>query len=240
MGKRPNYGVDAPWGIIMLSAMTVFFIFYILILPELFWKIVGFISLSVSLFSLLRILLGTTYSAKIKLREKIVEIAQPLENNVILDVGTGRGLLAIGFAKVLKKCEVIGVDIWSQRQLSGNRIENALENARLEKVSTKVEFKTADVHQLPFPDKHFDVVTCRYVLANVSNVRGGRLKALAEMVRVMKLNGRLVMTEIGWPLFWSKRRMKGVLGKLDIGNIQFHSLSIYGYITYGERKSPGV
>ncbi|WXG42199.1 MAG: class I SAM-dependent methyltransferase [Candidatus Freyarchaeum deiterrae] len=239
MGKKPkpNYGVDTPWGITMLSAVTVFFIFYIVLLPELFWKIVGFISLSVSFIGLLRILFGTTYSAKIKLREKIIRIAQPRENNAILDVGTGRGLLAIGFAKALKKCEVIGVDIWAQRYLSGNRIENAMQNARLEKVSTKVEFKMSDVRQLPFPDKYFDVVVCRYV---ITNVRDGRLEALAEMVRVMKPNGRLVMAELGWPLFWSKRMMKETLGKLGISSIQFYPRGINGYITYGERKSPAV
>jgi ubiquinone/menaquinone biosynthesis C-methylase UbiE len=82
-------------------------------------------------------------------------------------VGTGRGLHAIGFAKALEKCKVIGIDVWSQTSLSGNRMEKALENAKIEGVSEKVEFKNADARELPFLDEYFDVVVCSFVLHNI-------------------------------------------------------------------------
>jgi arsenite methyltransferase len=124
----------------------------------------------------------------------------------------------------LKKCKVIGVNIWSRTALSGNQIENA----KIERVADRVEFKTADARKLPFPDKCFNVIVCSFVLHHVGKEWR---KALKEIVRVLKKNGKLVISEISWGP-WSKKNMIGALEKLDASAIQFHSMGFSGHIIY--------
>ena len=224
--KKPNYGVYDPYSILILLILTILLIGIFLMIDNLIVKFASLIFLIVSFFFLFPPIFGSTNFAKMKLRQKIISIAQPEENDVILDVGTGRGLHAIGFAKALQKCRVIGVDIWSQTPLSGNRIENALENAKIEGVSDKVEFKNADVRKLPFPDKYFDVVVCSFVL---HNIRKEWRKALKEMIRVLKTSGKLVIAEIGYGPF-SKKNMTDALEKSGASDIHFHSWGYGGNI----------
>jgi ribonucleotide reductase alpha subunit len=86
-------------------------------------------------------------------------------DETVLDVGCGRGLLLIGAAKRLTTGKAVGVDIWNAEDLSGNRPEATLENARLERVAERVEVKDGDARRLPFADGTFDVAgfehTCR-------------------------------------------------------------------------------
>jgi cyclopropane fatty-acyl-phospholipid synthase-like methyltransferase len=70
----------------------------------------------------------------------------------VLDVGCGRGLLLIGAAKRLTTGKAVGVDIWQTEDLSGNRPEATLENARLERVAERVGVKDGDARRLPFAD----------------------------------------------------------------------------------------
>lgn len=224
--KKPNYGVYDPNSILILLILTILLIGIFLIFDNLIVKFGSLIFLIASFFFLFPPIFGSTNFAKMKLGQKIVSIAQPKENDVILDVGTGRGLHAIGFAKTLRKCRVIGVDIWSQTAVSGNRIENALENAKIEGVSDKVEFKNADARNLPFPDKYFDVVVCSFVLHHIGKEWK---KALKEMIRVLKTNGKIVISEIGYGPF-SKKNMTGALEKSGASGICFHSWGYGGNI----------
>jgi len=50
-----------------------------------------------------------------------------------------------------------------------------------------IEFQAADAEQLPFPDRHFDRVTCRFGIMFVPDIH----KALREMRRVLKPGGRV-------------------------------------------------
>jgi SAM-dependent methyltransferase len=224
--KKPNYGVYDPYSILVVLILTILLIGIFLIIDNLIVRFGSLIFLIVSFFFLLPPVFGSTNFAKMKFREKIINVARPKENDVILDVGTGRGLHAIGFAKALKKCEVIEIDVRSQTSLSGNRIENALENAKIEGVSDKVGFKNADARKLPFPDKYFDVVVCIFVL---HNIRKEWRKALREMIRVLKTNGKLVISEIGYGPF-SKKNMTNVLEKSGASDIRFYSWGFGGNI----------
>ena len=54
-----------------------------------------------------------------------------------------------------------GNRLWQAEDLSGNRPEATLENARREGVADRIEIQTADMRQIPFPDATFDaVVSC--------------------------------------------------------------------------------
>lgn len=54
-----------------------------------------------------------------------------------------------------------------------------------------IEFIEANAEHLPFPDNHVDVITMAFGLRNVTD----KAKALREMYRVLKPNGRLMVLE---------------------------------------------
>jgi ubiquinone/menaquinone biosynthesis C-methylase UbiE len=74
-------------------------------------------------------------------------------SGIVLDIGTGSGLLAIELAKA-KGCrfEITAVDI------SPNMIRQAEANARRAGVEDKITFVVATAEALPFADSSFDIV----------------------------------------------------------------------------------
>ncbi|MDN5738046.1 MAG: ubiquinone/menaquinone biosynthesis methyltransferase, partial [Brevibacterium aurantiacum] len=61
----------------------------------------------------------------------------------------------------------------------------------------KIDFIYADAMDLPFSDASFDVVTISFGIRNVNDVD----TALAEMLRVLKPGGRLIICEFSTPTF---------------------------------------
>ncbi|MER3436097.1 MAG: hypothetical protein C4288_22700 [Leptolyngbya sp. ERB_1_1] len=57
---------------------------------------------------------------KLKDREKLLDSIQWLGNELVLDVGCGRGLMLVGAAKRLTNGKSIGIDIWQQEDQSDN------------------------------------------------------------------------------------------------------------------------
>lgn len=115
-------------------------------------------------------------------------------NEKALDVGCGLGRMAIGVAKLLTTGKVIGIDIWDKMELISNCPERAYENAEVEGVRDKVEFKTGNILSIPFPDSSFDVVTCSSVV-NSLHTEAGKLSALKEIFRVLKPGGAFLLME---------------------------------------------
>ncbi|MDZ7292869.1 MAG: class I SAM-dependent methyltransferase [candidate division KSB1 bacterium] len=108
----------------------------------------------------------------------------------VLNVGCGVG---VGSTYIAKKygCHVVGVDI------SEKMIEWSRRRAREEKVEAKVEFRTADVLDLPFAAGRFDVVFAESVLIFVED----KAQAIRECVRVTKPGGYVGLNEG----FWTER-----------------------------------
>jgi protein-L-isoaspartate(D-aspartate) O-methyltransferase len=89
----------------------------------------------------------------------------------ILDVGCGKGFLLFDFTKVVPGIEVHGIDI----------SEYAIANAKEE---VKDRLRVGSATELPWPDKHFDLV---YSLNTLHNLHCYDLElALREMERVGK------------------------------------------------------
>jgi ubiquinone/menaquinone biosynthesis C-methylase UbiE len=80
---------------------------------------------------------------------------------------------------------VVDVDI------SEKMIEWAQQRANQEGVEDRVEFRTADVLDLPFAADRFDVVICESVLAFIED----KPQAIRELVRVAKPGGYVGMNE---------------------------------------------
>lgn len=98
----------------------------------------------------------------------------------ILDCSCGTGEL---LARLKGKAELYGIDF----------SEKMLEEAR-KKLGTGVVLKKTDVHNLPFPDNHFDVVISTEAFHHYYN----QPKALQEMKRVVKKEGKVIIVDINF------------------------------------------
>jgi len=143
---KPNYRYYALPVIIILSA--IFFVIGILVAIFL-WLIAGFILVGFGIY------LISSYGISLLLMDqtKASELPKKIEmkgNERVLDVGCGLGKMTVGIAKVLEKGKVIDIDIWNKWEIMGNSSERAYENARIEGVIDKVEFKYGDMLSIPF------------------------------------------------------------------------------------------
>jgi len=133
--------------------------------------------------------------AKLRLRDQLLDSLSLRGDERVLDVGCGRGLLAIGAAKRLKNGKVIGIDVWSPFDLSGNTPDAAKANAKLEGVADKVRIENGDALKLVYPDNHYDVVVSNLVLHNLPE-QDARAQAVREMFRVLKPGGKLAIFDL--------------------------------------------
>jgi SAM-dependent methyltransferase len=137
----------------------------------------------------------TSKVGKVRERERLLDRVSWSGDERVLDVGCGRGLMLVGAAKRLTTGRATGVDIWQAEDLSGNRPDATLENARREGVADRVEVKTADMRELPFPDGSFDVVVSNAAIHNLY-AAPERARAIREIARVLKPGGRAVIDDI--------------------------------------------
>jgi ubiquinone/menaquinone biosynthesis C-methylase UbiE len=113
-----------------------------------------------------------------------------------------------------------GIDVWRSEDQTGNTREAALENARTEGVADRVRVSTGDARDLPFPAASFDAVLSRWVVHNLPDA-AGRVRALDEMIRVLRPGGVLVLADIAHHEEYREQLMaRGVEGlKVDPGGM---------------------
>jgi SAM-dependent methyltransferase len=140
---------------------------------------------------------------KLLLRNKILNSIEWRGDEQVLDVGCGHGLMLLGSAKHLASGHAVGVDIWSQVDQKDNSAEATLENARREGVAERVELKTADARELPFPDNSFDVIVSSFAIHNICG-SAGRESAIREIARVLKPGGQLALADIRYTRQYEK------------------------------------
>ncbi len=132
---------------------------------------------------------------KLRDRERLLDRIPWRGDESVLDLGCGRGLLLVAAAKRLKTGKAIGIDLWQAEDLTGNRPEATLANGQAEGVADRIEVRTGDMREMPFPDQSFDVVISRAAIHNIYD-RKERARALAEIARVLKPGGQLVISDI--------------------------------------------
>jgi len=142
---------------------------------------------------------GKGRNPKFRLRQFLVwaELldALPLRGDEsLLDVGCGRGAVLMLSAKRIPRGRVVGLDLWSTTDQSGNCAEATLRNAEREGVRDRIELCTGDMRKLPFPDQSFDVVTSSLAIHNIRD-QAGREQALAEIIRVLKPGGSALVAD---------------------------------------------
>jgi demethylmenaquinone methyltransferase / 2-methoxy-6-polyprenyl-1,4-benzoquinol methylase len=122
-------------------------------------------------------------------RQRAVDRAEISPGEAVLDVCCGTGDLSFELAKgIVPGGSVVGCD-FSERMLDLAR-EKATDRG-LE----SVRFEWADAMRLPYDDGRFDAATVGFGVRNFAD----RDRGLAEMARVLKPGGRLVILEFTEP-----------------------------------------
>lgn len=135
-----------------------------------------------------------------RLEERLVlELLGDVKGLDVLDVGCGDGALASAMSR--RGGRVTGLDPGS-RMLQAARRRAEAESVDLHLVPGRAE-------ALPFADATFDRVVAVTVLCFIPQAD----QAIAEMARVLKPGGRLVIGELGrWSLWAAIRRIRAWLG----------------------------
>ena len=124
-------------------------------------------------------------------RARAADLARVGPGSRVLDVATGTGDLAIELARrVSPGGEVLGSD-FSEAMLSRARDKAAAADPQ----GGKPRFEWADALELPYDDASFDAATVGFGARNFSDLTRG----LAEMARVVRPGGRVVVLEMTTP-----------------------------------------
>jgi len=118
--------------------------------------------------------------------EALLPAAELLGGERVLDVGCGAGHTAIAFAPHVAHVDALDL---TEAMLAETR--KAADAAGLGNVDTR----RGDVEAIPFPDVHFDLVTCRLCAHHFKSPA----RAVAEVVRVLRPGGRLLLVDIVSP-----------------------------------------
>jgi len=121
-------------------------------------------------------------------RKKAVKMLRDLKPKFILDVATGTGDFAIESLS-LNPEKVIGVDI-SDGMLDMGRVK-----LKKRKLDDRIELFNADSENLPFEENKFDAIIVAFGVRNFENLE----KGLAEMFRVLRPGGRVIILEFSKP-----------------------------------------
>jgi SAM-dependent methyltransferase len=219
---RARYGLDAPGWVAMMFAGGAFVMVIGLLVPA--FATTAFWWGGSWLFMGLWFLLASFFFKPYFLRPRVLAAANLLPSSRVLDLGTGRGLLAVGAAKVCAAGRATGIDIWSNWDLAGNSARAARENAEAEGVAERVDFIDADMRALPFPTAFFDAVVSASAIHNIS-LEGDRQKALAEAMRVLKPGGRLSVCDLA---AWRYAKTLKSLGAVDV-RVDYRLLPMWGW-----------
>jgi arsenite methyltransferase len=131
---------------------------------------------------------------KALLRDYMLNLHQWRGDEMVLDVGAGRGLMAVGAALRVPRGRVIAVDIWRKVDLSGNGPEALIANAQRLNVAERIEVRSEDAQSLSLPTASVDIILSVLCVHNIEPL-ANRKRALAEIVRVLRPGGRVIVAD---------------------------------------------
>jgi ubiquinone/menaquinone biosynthesis C-methylase UbiE len=114
--------------------------------------------------------------------ERLIEAVRPPPDARVLEIATGPGYVAMGFAGVCR--EVVGVDV------TDAMIAIARQTAAARGL-TNIRFEAGNAGALAFDEATFDVVLCRYAFHHFEQPD----RVLSEMVRVCRPGGTVAVED---------------------------------------------
>ena len=156
-------------------------------------------------------------------RKRAIGYLKAEKPSQILDVATGTADVAILMAKILNPQHITGIDIANQMlELGRGKIAS-------EGLSDKISLETGDSEQLRFEDGAFDAVTVAFGVRNFENLE----KGLAEMQRVLRPGGRVVILEFSKPDVFPIKQLYNAYFKYVlplIGRLTSRDMRAYAYL----------
>lgn len=146
-----------------------------------------------------------------ELRRRAIAFANLQPGEQMLDVGCGTGTLVIeAQRRVGSAGRVVGIDP------SGEQIARA--RAKAARRRLPIEFQIGVIERLPFPDQSFDVVFSTLMMHHLpANLKH---QGLAEIARVLKPSGRLVIAD-----FTPRQERSALAVRFHAGGSGLHTLT---------------
>lgn len=137
------------------------------------------------------------------IRDRVIELACPEHDDMVVDLGAGTGLLALALAPRVR--ELVAVDI-SEPMLE------RLDDAAIASSIHNVETVLADLRRLPLDDESATLVVSNYAFHHLHDT--GKELALAEVRRILRPGGRLVICDMMFSLSLDPRDRRLVAEKV--------------------------
>jgi demethylmenaquinone methyltransferase / 2-methoxy-6-polyprenyl-1,4-benzoquinol methylase len=138
-------------------------------------------------------------------RKKAIAMLADIQPKKIIDLATGTGDFALASLK-LNPIEVVGVDI------SSGMLEVGKTKMKEKGVDNIISLQLGDSEDLPFETDYFDALTVGFGVRNYQNLE----KGLAEMLRVVRPGGKLIILEFSKPKKFPVKQGFGFLSKYII------------------------
>ncbi len=124
--------------------------------------------------------------------DRLLGVVPVNEGDVILDVATGTAFIPRKLVdKVGHAGRVVGLDI------TPSMLERGQKNVEAAAHASRINLVCASAMDMPFVEGHFDTALCALGTHHMDVP-----KLVAEMRRVLKVGGRLVITDVGSSAFW--------------------------------------
>lgn len=164
-------------------------------------------------------------------RKKAISYLKDSQPKNLLDVATGTADVAIMAEKILKIPSITGIDI------SEGMLEIGRKKLAARSLGDKIKLLHGDSAALPFDNNSFDAVTVAFGVRNFQQLE----KGLAEILRVLRPGGKLIVLEFSRPKLPAVKMFYNFYMKriaANIGRVVSKNNCAYEYLDESIQKFP--